>query len=180
MKEVILIPSYEPNNKLLELINKIDKKRFDIVVVNDGSGKKYDDLFNKINDQVHLISYFKNQGKGYALKKGVSYIQKTYLNDYIIVTMDSDGQHQVEDAMKLCEYTKSHLKQYVLGMRKRNENTPLKSRLGNIITKSVYAFVTGVSVYDTQTGLRCFSDYLTDFMLNCCGVGVSDGVSAFK
>ncbi len=40
MKEVILIPSYEPDNKLIELIKKINKERFDIVVVNDGSKKE--------------------------------------------------------------------------------------------------------------------------------------------
>ena len=169
MKEVILIPSYEPDNRLVELIDKIDRERFDIVVVNDGSNKEYNKIFDKIKDKVHLISYQDNQGKGYALKKGISYIKEKYQNDYLIVTMDSDGQHTIEDAIKLCEYAKSHLNTYVLGMRKRNEKTPLRSRLGNSITKFVYSVITHIDLYDTQTGLRAFTYNLTDFMLSVPG-----------
>ena len=169
MKEVILIPSYEPDNRLVDLIDKIDRERFDIVVVNDGSNKEYNKIFDKIKDKVHLISYQDNQGKGYALKKGISYIKDKYQKDYLIVTMDSDGQHTIEDAIKLCEYTKTHLNTYVLGMRKRNEKTPLRSRLGNSITKFVYSVVTHIDLYDTQTGLRAFTYNLTNFMLNVPG-----------
>ena len=169
MKEVILIPSYEPDNRLVDLVKKIDKERFDIIVVNDGSDDSYNKIFDKIINDAHVISYDKNQGKGYALKTGIKYIKEKYHDNFLIVTMDSDGQHTISDAIKLCDYTKNHLKTYVLGMRKRSEKTPLKSRLGNGITKFVYNLITGINVYDTQTGLRCFSSNLTDFMLNVPG-----------
>lgn len=169
MKEVILIPSYEPDEKLISLIETINRNRFDIIVVDDGSGKKYQDIFQKIRDKVYLISYEPNMGKGHALKRGLSYIKEKYQKDYLVITMDSDGQHTIGDAIKLSNYAKEHLNTYVLGMRKRNSNTPLRSKIGNRITKFVYHITTGVNIYDTQTGLRCFSNTLTEFLLNTPG-----------
>lgn len=169
MKEVILIPSYEPDKKLISLIETINRNRFDIIVVDDGSGKKYQDIFQKICNKVYLISYEPNMGKGHALKKGLSYIKEKYQKDYLVITMDSDGQHTIGDAIKLSNYAKEHLNTYVLGMRKRNSNTPLRSKIGNRITKFVYHITTGVNIYDTQTGLRCFSNTLTEFLLNTPG-----------
>ena len=169
MKEIILIPSYEPDKKLIELISTINRVRFDIVVVDDGSGKKYQKIFDEIKDKVHLISYDTNMGKGYALKEGIKYIKNTYLKDYIVITMDSDGQHKIGDAIKLSEYCEKNQRTLVLGMRKRGEKTPLRSKIGNVVTKIIYSLVTGVNVYDTQTGLRAFSYKLTDFLLNVPG-----------
>lgn len=169
MKEVILIPSYEPDDKLIKLINSIDKNRFDIIVVNDGSNISFDEIFNKIKNEVHLISYKTNMGKGYALKKGIEYIRNKYKKDYIIITMDSDGQHKINDAIKLSDYVKNNLNTYVLGMRKRGASTPIRSKVGNKVTKSIFHLVTGINIYDTQTGLRCFSYKLTDFMLEVEG-----------
>lgn len=83
--------------------------------------------------------------------------------------MDSDGQHKVSDAIKLCDYTEKHPKELVLGSRKRDENVPLRSYLGNTITRSVYRMVTKTDIYDTQTGLRCFTDQLIDYMLEVPG-----------
>lgn len=169
MKEVIVIPSYEPDEKLIDLVYNIDKKKFDIVVIDDGSGKAYQNIYKMIKNHVHLISYETNMGKGYALKKAYSYIKEHYQDDYLVITMDSDGQHRIEDAIKLAEYIKKHPKDLVLGMRKRSGKTPLRSRIGNGITKLVFRLVSHQNIYDTQTGLRCFSNKLMDFMLNIEG-----------
>ncbi len=168
MKKIILIPSYEPDDKLIELVNKLKENKLDIVVVNDGSGKEYDNIFNKIKKKSKVISYETNKGKGYALKIGLEYIKETY-NEYIVVTMDSDGQHSVKDAIKLSNYAEKHLNELVIGKRIRSEKTPLRSKIGNGITMLVYRLSTGVKVYDTQTGLRAFSNNLMDFMLGVEG-----------
>lgn len=168
MRKIILIPSYEPDNKLIELVNNLKKEKLDIVVVNDGSGKEYDAIFKKINKKSKVISYDTNRGKGYALKTGLEYIKENYKN-YIVVTMDSDGQHSVKDAINLSNYAENHLDELVIGKRIRSEKTPLRSKLGNGITMLVYRLTTGVKVYDTQTGLRAFSNNLMDFMINVDG-----------
>ena len=169
MKKIILIPAYEPDEKLIQLVNHIDKNEFDIIVINDGSGDKYNKIFDKVSKQAKVISYSVNQGKGHALKTGFSYIKEKYSHKYIIVTMDSDGQHTISDAIKLCNYIEKSPNSLALGKRLRGKNTPLRSKIGNEITRIFYGITTGLFVYDTQTGLRAFSNQLIDFFLSIDG-----------
>ncbi len=168
MNKVILIPSYEPDDKLIKLVDELKKNKLNIVVVNDGSKKEYNSIFNKIKSKAKVISYDTNKGKGYALKKGLDYIRKNF-KEYIVVTMDSDGQHSVKDAIKLSNYAEKHPEELVIGKRIRSKKTPLRSKLGNSITMLIYRLSTGVKVYDTQTGLRAFTNELMDFMQNVEG-----------
>lgn len=168
-KLVILIPSYEPDDKLIKLVDEINFKKLDIVIVDDGSGIEYKNIFDSCKKKAHIISYKKNKGKGYALKTGIKYIKNTYKENYVIVTMDCDGQHRINDAIKLYKYVSNSGNTLFLGKRIRGKNTPLRSKLGNIITMLVYKIITHQLIYDTQTGLRAFSDELTDYMLKIEG-----------
>ena len=68
-KTLILIPSYEPDELLVNTINDLKEHNYDIMLVNDGSSKKYDEIFSLVEDKVNFYySYQKNKGKGYALK----------------------------------------------------------------------------------------------------------------
>lgn len=166
MKYIALIPSYEPDENLPKIVKELKKKNFEIVVVNDGS----DESCNKYFEDCHtkVISYNKNQGKGYALKTGLKYIKNHY-DDYVVVTMDSDGQHTVKDALRLCKYIEEHPKELVLGKRIRNEKTPIRSKIGNSITRFVFRVISGQDVYDTQTGLRAFTKDVLDYHLQVEG-----------
>ncbi len=162
MKKIVLIPVYEPDDKLINLVDKIDGNNYDIVVVDDGSNNK--DIIKSAKNKVHLISYNKNMGKGYALKQGLKYIKDRYKN-YIVVTMDADGQHDFNDASNLCDYVIKHNDTLVIGRRYWDKKTPIKNRMGNAITRFVFNKKTGLKIYDTQSGLRAFSYKLTDYML---------------
>ena len=159
--KVALIPSLEPDENLIEIVNKLLKSDYEVVVVDDGSGSDYKKIFDKCKCKV--ISYDVNRGKGYALKTGLKFIKDNY-NNAIVVTMDSDGQHTVEDAEKIIKYAKKHENTLVLGSRKRGENTPLRSFFGNTITCFIFDLVTNTKIYDTQTGLRDFSSKLIDYL----------------
>ena len=159
--KVILIPSYEPDNKLIDLVKEI---KYDIVVVNDGSSKEYNSIFKEVEKYAKVISYDTNMGKGYALKTGIEYIKNKYEKNYIIVTMDSDGQHSPNDIDKLVSNVSDNV--LVLGKRLRGDDTPLRSYLGNSITRFIYKLVTKKDIYDTQTGFRAFNDSLVDYMLS--------------
>ena len=165
-KIIALIPSLEPDNNLVELIKKISKTEIIPIVVNDGSSKEYDKIFKKLKCKV--LSYDTNMGKGYALKYGLQYIIKNYTN-YIVVTMDSDGQHTVEDALKISKYVEDNPDTLVIGSRKRGKNTPLRSYFGNTITRIIYRGATSIEIYDTQSGLRAFSSDIVPYMLEIKG-----------
>ena len=166
MKKVSLIPAYEPTESLIDLLKELKKDKFTIVVVDDGSGKKYKKIFDKAKDYAEVISYTPNMGKGHALKEGLKLIKDKY-SDYKIVTMDSDGQHTVKDANRLLEQVKPNT--LLLGKRMIEKNTPLRSRLGNTITRVVNYLASGVKIYDTQTGLRAFDSSIIDYLLNVKG-----------
>jgi len=171
MKEVniVLIPAYEPDNKLIKLVKDLSKEKVDIIIVDDGSGPNYQDIFKTCKKYSKVISYEINKGKGHALKTGLKYIKENYNNAYIIVTMDCDGQHTIKDANKLIKECSNNKNTLYLGKRIRSEKTPIKSRLGNSITRFVYKKVAGLDIYDTQTGLRAFSNNLIDYMVEIEG-----------
>lgn len=165
MKKIILIPAYNPDDDLINLLKQVNKD-YDVVVVNDGSTNKY--VFDNISDFCHVISYKENKGKGYALKQGLKYIKNKY-DKFIVVTVDADGQHDLHDAYKLCDYVDTHDKFLVLGRRHWSKKDPLMNRIGNTITRHVFKRKTGLSIYDTQSGLRAFSNKIIEYMLGIKG-----------
>lgn len=168
-KIIVLIPAYEPSLSFVDLLKELKKQDLKVIVVDDGSGKDYQDIFKSASKYAHVISYDENQGKGRALKTGLDYIYKKYKKDYVVVTMDCDGQHSIKDALNISEYALKNKDTLVLGKRIRNEKTPLRSKVGNAMTRFFYRVTTSLDVYDTQTGLRAFSTSLIPFMLDIEG-----------
>lgn len=97
-KYIALIPAYEPGTAFLELLEQLQRKDFEIVIVDDGSGPAFTSLFEKASAYGVVLSHTPNKGKGYALKTGFSYIKEHYENDCMVVTVDADGQHSAKDA----------------------------------------------------------------------------------
>lgn len=157
----IIIPAYEPDLRLIELLKDIRKNKCGpVILINDGSGIKYDAIFSTAEEILkdiggELLVHEKNQGKGRALKTAFSYVLKEYPQAIGGVTADSDGQHTVS----CIEDVKASLLEYpdnlILGVRKFDgEGIPWKSRFGNTLTEKIFAYIAGVHVSDTQTGLR--------------------------
>ena len=162
---VALVPSYEPDFVLLDVAKELLENGFSVVIVNDGSKEKFNEVFSKLPQEVHYLSYEKNHGKGYALKYGLKYIKEKF-SDCIIVTMDSDGQHKVSDAIKICEQCeKEKTDALILGSRYFDKKAPIKSRVGNFMARTSFLVSTRHKIYDTQTGLRAFNYSLLDQML---------------
>ena len=170
MKRFALIPTYEPDSKFVDFIKNVSNY-FEVIVINDGSGTKYNEIFEIAKNYSKIIQYNANRGKGYALKTGLKFIKENNNNEkYIIVTMDSDGQHNIEDAINLANYAENNLDTLVLGRRIRGKNTPTRSKIGNLISMILFSLLTGgKKKYDTQTGLRAFSNELIDVMLDVDG-----------
>lgn len=166
--KIVLIPAYQPENNFTDLVKELAEHNFIIVVVNDGSGIKYQDIFNKVSKYAKIISYEENHGKGYALKEGLKYIKNKY-DSYIVITMDCDCQHLVSDAIKLSKISEQKNDILLLGKRNRNKNIPLRSRIGNSITSYILRHITKKYIYDTQTGLRSFTNKIIDILIKTEG-----------
>lgn len=171
MCKIALIPSYQPDEKLIELAEKLSSNGFTTFIVDDGSGEKYKEIFESVKkyDRVRVLSYKTNKGKGHALKYGILCIRETVKPPYVIVTMDSDGQHSIEDAVKVYKRARDNRDCLIIGSRAFDTGVPFKSRFGNTLTRHIFKLKAGVKIRDTQTGLRGFSDAMTDRILKISG-----------
>ena len=73
----IIIPSYEPDEKLLQLLSDLKEKGFSkIVIVDDGSGKEYQHFFEKAQEKFgcFVMHHAVNLGKGRALKTAFDFV----------------------------------------------------------------------------------------------------------
>jgi glycosyltransferase involved in cell wall biosynthesis len=153
----IIIPSYKPSKAaLLRLLEKL-KQQHDgpIIVVNDGSGKEYNSVFHEIvsSQLATVIENVVNLGKGAALKYGLNYAFGHYKELVGAVTADADGQHAVDDIMRVVQAVHEG-KGFVLGCREFGRDIPFRSWFGNTVSRLVYRLLLGLRLKDTQTGLR--------------------------
>lgn len=157
----IVIPSYEPDERFPVILEQIKQAGLGpVVVVDDGSGDKYQSFFDEAERLVAplggvVLHHEVNKGKGRALKTAFSYILENMPEAMGCVTADSDGQHSVECIKKCMDALSEHPDSLILGVRDfSGEDVPFKSRAGNNITIFVCSYLCGVKVSDTQTGLR--------------------------
>lgn len=154
---VVVIPAYMPDKTLLKIADQLWSLGYRIIVVDDGSGEKYKEIFDAINDIAIVIHHKENKGKGAAIKSALEYIRKEIWDCGEIGVMDCDGQHLVCDMKKVLEAARIHPEAIVLGVRDVGQKMPWKSRAGNRITRMFFRMCSGVAVSDTQTGLRAFN-----------------------
>ena len=169
MQKIALIPAYCPEDRMIGLIKELDTRGFAVVVIDDGSGEEYDELFTAARQYASVKRYTPNRGKGEALKCGMRYIKERYQAPYTVITADADGQHRVEDIVKVADAAAEHPDSLILGKRLLDKSSPIKSRIGNGITRVLYRMTTGRRIYETQTGLRAFSDRLLPRFLKLPG-----------
>lgn len=168
---VILIPAYEPDGKLVELIRSIRSLHDGqpIVIVDDGSGPDYEPVFDAVGRLgCDVLVHPANRGKGAALKTGFAHIARTY-RAHDVVCADCDGQHRLADIVHVADVTGSHRGEIVLGARAFDGEVPLRSRFGNSLTRSIFGVLTGARVGDTQTGLRGYPAWMLSWLAGIPG-----------
>lgn len=150
----ILIPAYKPDIKMINLTETLLKEGYEILVVNDGSGKEFDEIFSKLDKRITLLNHEVNKGKGRAMKTGFEYILENSPDSEGVIAVDADGQHLPDDIAKVKEKMVEKPDWIVIGSRLFKGDVPLRSRFGNSVTRFVFAVVSGLRLSDTQTGLR--------------------------
>ena len=165
---VVLLPSYQPEETLVNLSRGLSLEGFKILIVDDGSGPDYQDIFSRCKQYATVIGYEKNQGKGNALKTGFKYCLDN-LKDYkYVITADGDGQHRIDDIVRVYERVKRD-NISVIGVRKFDVKVPIKSRLGNMLSKFNQSLVTARYMHDNQCGLRAFPYSILNDLNNIFG-----------
>lgn len=153
----VVIPTYN-NEKTLErvisgVLKEVPADR--LIVVNDGSTDQTSEILSALANEIHIVSYTQNQGKGYALRKGFAYAIKNGFENAI--TIDSDGQHYPEDIPSFIETAQENKGAVLMGSRNMTqEGVPKSSSFGNRFSNFWFFVETGINLPDTQTGFRLY------------------------
>lgn len=165
---IVVIPALNPDFHLTNLVNELKAKtKYKIIVINDGSNSS--EIFDKLAKKVIVLTHKVNKGKGVALKTALKYIKKEKLKDDGVIFADADGQHAVSDIIKLSDALAKNKNALVTGRRKFENKVPIKSKIGNGLTRVMFKITSGKYMYDTQTGLRAISLDNIDILLKTKG-----------
>lgn len=156
MEAIVIIPVYQPEPILEQLVDELWKNGNFIIVVDDGSSEESQPVFWKLAEKAVIIHHAENRGKGAAIKTALEYVRDNEWEYDTIGIMDGDGQHLTKDMEKLICRAKSDTDALVLGVRQIGNKMPLRSRIGNAVTRKVFRWMSGMYVSDTQSGLRVF------------------------
>lgn len=156
----VLIPALNPDSRLRDLVSSLVTQGIEhVLIVNDGSRPEHASVFTQVAAQPRctVLAHPRNLGKGEALKTGMRHIMKLGDRGHPvagIVTADADGQHLPHDILRIAEVLREHPDSLIMGVRSLGERVPLRSALGNGVTRQLFSAIVGTSIQDTQTGLR--------------------------
>lgn len=143
-----------------------------VIVIDDGSTDRTGEFAQLAGAKV--IRHICNMGKGVALKTGFEYVRQNGAE--VVVTIDSDGQHDPEEIPKLVAPILKGEADMVNGSRYLNGNgksTPFYRRIGQIILDDVTNINSGLTVTDTQSGFRAFAKHtLSTFKFRSNGLAI--------
>jgi glycosyltransferase involved in cell wall biosynthesis len=149
-----------------------------VIVVDDGSSDRTAEIARKAGAEV--IVHEVNKGKGAALKTGFAAADN--LGADIIVTMDSDGQHNPAEIPKLVDPIIKGEADMVNGSRYLNgldKNTPAYRRVGQTILDRVTNLNSGLEITDSQSGFRAFAASTKDiFRFTAQGMAIESEMLA--
>lgn len=164
MNNLIIIPSLNPDKKLINVIKELKENNLNnIIVIDDGS--KDLKVLNKLD--VPVIHHEVNKGKGAAIKTALKEYSNYYKKIDGFITVDDDGQHGTKDIVNISNKLNDNV---IFGVRNfKGKDVPFRSKFGNKFS-SIYFYITkGIKLNDTQTGLRAFPVKYKDLLLSVDG-----------
>lgn len=169
----VVLPSLDPDEKLVAVIDGLLEYGFsDIILVNDGSKPENLHYFQGLaaqHPEIHLLHHEVNRGKGAALKTAFRYFLDQRPAGLGVVTVDGDNQHHPADTKACCE----HMLQTghtTLGCRDFTlDHVPPRSRFGNHTTSAIFKIFVGMTISDTQTGLRAIPREVVAQLMDVAG-----------
>lgn len=158
MKTVAIIPAYNEEKTIAEVLNGTRLFVDEIIVVDDGSSDRTAQIAKSKN--VIVVSHVINRGLGAAIQTGFETAKK--LKADIVITLDADGQHDPSEISKFIQAINQGA-DVVIGSRMLNKGgMPWYRRVANWLGNIVTFFLFGALVTDSQSGFRAFNRLALD------------------
>lgn len=159
-KILALLPAYNEEAHLGQVLEAVRRQIPDVLVVDDGSKDRTAAVAREAG--VELLSRGYNCGKGQSLKDGYRWALEHGYD--AVIMLDSDGQHDpacIGDFIRKYRETRAPL---IIGARNYNE-IPLRRRIPNRIGKALFSAAVGQVIPDNQSGYRMLNRALMERML---------------
>lgn len=162
----IIVPLYNPHNDWFDAIcdsiagldSILKGVEYSVVLVNDGSTDFEESYIEKLmakTNKVVYVSYPVNQGKGYAIRFGLSKTQADY---YVYTDIDFPfGYEIIKNMYQIFTSSRTNL---IIGIRDKEyfNLLPLKRKILSIALHNINFVLTGFKVHDTQAGIKGFDN----------------------
>jgi len=153
----VIIPAFNEGKNLPsflpELVSYCKEKKWNIILVNDGSIDETRTILNQFKGEeiLHVIHHKLNKGYGAAIKSGLEACHTEYA-----ITIDADGQHSLNDIDKLYEMITAHDADMVVGSRKNSASVSFYRGLGKSIIRTLAKIMMSVPIYDLNSGMKIY------------------------
>ena len=172
MKITVGLPAYNEEKNIAKIIVGLKKVADQIIVCDDGSTDSTSIIAESLGAIV--IKHPKNLGYGSAIRS--IFLKAREINSEGLVTIDADGQHKIEDIMKVVKPIVDGQADISIGSRflDKHDNAPKYRKLGiNIITKVTNSSLSE-KITDAQSGFRAYnSKVLQALTPSDSGMGIS-------
>ena len=158
-KFAIVIPAYNEEATIKDVVNAALKESTHIVVVDDGST---DNTISQLDDlPITLIKHTINKGKAASLWDG--FMASLQMDIDVVVTLDGDGQHAPSDIPLLLKKSKEFPSDIIVGARLADKSAiPAKRYYANKVANFWLAWAAGYPIKDSQSGFRVYPKKLFD------------------
>ena len=151
----MVVPAFNEQKVIKDIINNLLKKFPNVIVVNDGSNDRTLEIINELD--IKVLSHEINLGVGAAVQTGFDYVSKIP-NAKAVITFDADGQHLVDDAVAMAKEILICDEGIIFGTRfpKHSKNIPKVKRIVLKLIARITDLVTGVALSDAHNGLKAY------------------------
>ncbi len=153
----VIIPVYNEAEALPVILPGlsayVQKRNWKIIIVNDGSTDHSKDILNNYSreDDLKVIHHKLNRGYGGAIKSGIEAADTEY-----IITIDADGQHDLEDIDKLLEWMIANDADMVVGSRKGLKSTSKFRGVGKWLIRNIAKRLMPIHIFDINSGMKIY------------------------
>lgn len=154
MKIIVIIPAFNEQAAIGEVVQKSLQYADDVLVVDDGSKDDTSEIAR--NAGASLLKHPTNFGKGISLRDAFRQVE----GYDVVVTIDGDGQHNPDEIPDLTKPIIEGKADFVNGSRYLNgfdENTPAYRRVGQTVLDIATNVTAGTNLTDSQSGFRAFN-----------------------
>lgn len=156
MKIFALVPAYNEETTIADVLTRTEPFVDGMIVVDDGSTDRTPQIARAHGATV--VSHVINRGLGAAI--GTGFAAAMRLGADVVVTLDADGQHEPTEIRKFVEAIEQGA-DVVIGSRMLTGfvGMPLHRRIAQVVGNLVTFVLFGAWVTDSQSGFRAFTRY---------------------